>query len=231
MKNAELVLTEIAGGQVKCFCHGKTRSWKRFTENCCQILFDEYFGMTACMWHLLKHTVDRYEYETLVAYHSIGSGELDGLLGVAAGRLRIQLDVTEVRKHFWPRNVVKYANEKEFMAACPPIPKDLLSVSDVTKNKLVALYDNLVHTRVSEIKQGKVLALRFETDREYMPVKSRKVTMSSFVEYLRYVTHKNGIMRVVGVDNKSNPLKIETENRSGPNLTVALTTIGSYELV
>lgn len=226
-----MVLTEIAAGQVKCFCHGRMRGWKRFCGDCCQGLFDKNFSTMQCMWHLIRRVLDRDQYQTLLAYQPIGNGDVESIMLGVASDLRMHLNGTATWQHFAPRNVVKYESEKEFMEACPPIPKDLLLVSEANRNRLLALHGKLTHTRLREIKKGKMMAIRFETDKDYIPINSRKVTMSSFVEYLRYVTHKKGIMRVVDVDNKSNPIKIETENRSGPNLKVALTTIGSYELV
>ena len=226
-----MVLTEIAAGQVKCFCHGRMRGWKRFCVDCCQGLFDKNFSTAQCMWQLIGRVLDRDKYQTLLAYQAIDKHVVSEIMLGHGSDLRMRLNGTATWQHFAPRNVVKYESEKEFMEACPPIPKDLLLVSEADRNRLLALHGKLTHTRVREIKKGKMLAIRFETDREYIPISSRKVTMSSFVEYLRYITHKNGIMRVVDVDNRSTPIKIETENRSGPNLKVALTTIGSYELV
>ena len=225
MKHSETVLTEVAMGKVKCPYHNATESWKRFSTVCKDAMFDKFFGLTACYWHIIRHFMTKEQAEVLIPFYSLARAEMDEILSQSAMGLRDRLR-GEFEWFFMPRNLARYSSLEEMAKDLPTIPAGLYSSDPKVRVLLARMYEGIANTKISRITPGEVrVTVRFSGAPVWL--KQRNITMADFIEYLKVVSRNPSITRVWEFDKD----KVVAGSRSGPSVTMGLSKIGSCVLV
>lgn len=233
MKASEKVLTEIAVGRIKCHYHNEFESWKRFSTVCKDAIFDKYFGITSCYWHIIKYFMTEEQAKVLIAFYPFGRDEMDGIVSGSAMALRDKLK-DELAWFFTPRNLAKYDSHEEILNDLPKVPSGLYGGNPELRVKLGRLCERVSKTKISRVVPREIsVKVHFAAGPGW--TKPKDVVMSDFIEYLKIITHKKNITRVWEVLESGTPANREVlvvaGSRSGPSIKIGLSTIGSCVLV
>lgn len=170
MKTPEQALREYALGSIQCFrrsCQALNtpHNWHDF-KMCCFVAQQQFTGVKACCWMILKQHFDANAVRQFQAYNILDSDLLANILYADAFSLSTHLE-QQTQNFFSVRNLFRFATEEEIAQQFEAMDKSFCqNVKKSTLQKLTRLLKKWNKTRVVNITANtKSMRYRLSTER------------------------------------------------------------------